>query len=55
VLKPDRPEDRRIDIRFTLTGSEKKNLENLQDDLKAMKSKTDALIKKLKQPDGHAP
>jgi flagellar motor protein MotB len=55
VLKPDRPEDRRIDIRFTLTGSEKKNLENLQDDLKAMKSKTDALIEKLKQTDGHAP
>lgn len=55
VLRPDRPEDRRIDIRFTLTGSEKKNLENLQDDLKAMKSKTDALIEKLKQTDEHAP
>lgn len=55
VLRPDRPEDRRIDIRFTLTGPEKKNLENLQDDLKAMKSKTDALIEKLKQTDGHAP
>jgi flagellar motor protein MotB len=55
ALKPDRPEDRRIDIRFTLSASEKKNLEDLQDDLKAMKSKTDALIDKLKQSDGHAP
>lgn len=55
ALKPDRPEDRRIDIRFTLSASEKKNLEDLQDDLKAMKSKTDALIYKLKQSDGHAP
>jgi flagellar motor protein MotB len=54
ALKPDRPEDRRIDIRFTLAASEKKNLEDLQGDLKAMKSKTDALIEKLKQSDGHA-
>lgn len=55
TMKPDRPEDRRIDIRFTLAASEKKNLEDLQGDLKAMKSKTDALIEKLKQADGHAP
>lgn len=54
AMKPDRPEDRRIDIRFTLAASEKKNLEDLQGDLKAMKSKTDALIEKLKQSDGHA-
>lgn len=55
TMKPDRPEDRRIDIRFTLAASEKKNLEDLQGDLKAMKSKTDALIEKLKQSDGNAP
>lgn len=55
TMKPDRPEDRRIDIRFTLAVSEKKNLEDLQGDLKAMKSKTDALIEKLKQSDGNAP
>jgi flagellar motor protein MotB len=55
ALKPDRPEDRRIDIRFNLSASEKKNLEDLHDDLKAMKSKTDTLIDKLKQSDGHAP
>jgi flagellar motor protein MotB len=54
-MKPDRPEDRRIDIRFTLAASEKKNLEDLQGDLKAMKGKTDGLIEKLKQSDGHAP
>jgi flagellar motor protein MotB len=55
AMKPDRPEDRRIDIRFTLAASEKQNLEDLQGDLKAMKSKTDALIEKLKQSDGNAP
>lgn len=55
TLKPDRPEDRRIDIRFTLAASEKKNLEDLQGDLKAMKSKTDALIEKLNQSDVNAP
>jgi flagellar motor protein MotB len=54
-MKPDRPEDRRIDIRFTLAASEKENLEDLQGNLKAMKSKTDALIEKLKQSDGYAP
>lgn len=55
TMKPDRPEDRRIDIRFTLAASEKKNLEDLQGDLKAMKGKTDALIDKLKKSDGNAP
>jgi hypothetical protein len=55
TMRPDRPEDRRIDIRFTLAASEKKHLEDLQGDLKAMKGKTDALIDKLKQSDGHAP
>ena len=55
AMKPDRPEDRRLDIRFTLAASEKKNLEDLQGNLKAMKSKTDALIKKLAQSDGNAP
>lgn len=55
TMKPDRPEDRRIDIRFTLAASEKKHLEDLQGDLKAMKGKTDALIDKLKQSDVHAP
>lgn len=54
-MKPDRPEDRRIDIRFTLAASEKKHLEDLQEDLKAMKGKTDALIDKLKKSDGNAP
>ncbi|GAA5142481.1 flagellar motor protein MotB [Prosthecobacter algae] len=55
VMKPDRPEDRRIDIRFTLAASEKKNLEDLQGDLKTMKAKTDALIEKLKLSDDNAP
>jgi flagellar motor protein MotB len=54
-MKPDRPEDRRIDIRFTLAASEKKNLEDLQGDLKTMTGKMDGLIDKLKQSDGHAP
>jgi flagellar motor protein MotB len=55
TLKPDRPEDRRIDIRFTLAASEKKQLGDLQSDLKAMKAKTDALIQKLQLSDGHEP
>jgi flagellar motor protein MotB len=55
TMKPDRPEDRRIDIRFTLAASEKKRLGDLQGDLKAMKSKTDALILKLKESDKNAP
>jgi flagellar motor protein MotB len=55
TMKPDRPEDRRIDIRFTLAASEKKRLGDLQGDLKAMKAKTDALIQKLKESDKNAP
>jgi flagellar motor protein MotB len=55
TLKPDRPEDRRIDIRFTLAASEKKQLGDLQSDLKAMKAKTDALIQKLQLSDSHEP
>jgi flagellar motor protein MotB len=55
TMKPDRPEDRRIDIRFTLAASEKKRLGDLQGDLKAMKAKTDALIQKLKASDGNGP
>lgn len=55
TLKPDRPEDRRIDIRFTLAASEKKELGDLQSDLKAMKAKTDALIQKLQLSDSHEP
>jgi flagellar motor protein MotB len=55
TLRPDRPEDRRIDIRFTLAASEKKNLEDLQGDLKAMKAKTDSLIQKLKASDKNEP
>lgn len=55
TLKPDRPEDRRIDIRFTLAASEKKRLGGLQEDLKAMETKTDALILKLRGSDKDAP
>lgn len=55
TMKPDRPEDRRIDIRFTLAAVEKKRLGDLQGDLKAMKAKTDALIQKLKESDKNAP
>ncbi|MBU6375294.1 MAG: OmpA family protein [Bdellovibrionales bacterium] len=55
TLKPDRPEDRRIDIRFTLAASEKRQLGDLQSDLKAMKAKTDALIQKLQLSDSHEP
>jgi flagellar motor protein MotB len=54
-MKADRPEDRRIDIRFTLAASEKQRLGDLQGDLKAMKAKTAALIQKLKAPDKNAP
>ena len=54
TLKPDRPEDRRIDIRFTLAASEKRKLEELQQNLKTMKVKTDTLINKLRDSD-HAP
>jgi flagellar motor protein MotB len=47
-LKNDRPEDRRIDIRFTLISSEKKDLEGLHENLKQMQNKTNSLIQKLK-------
>ena len=53
-LKSDRPEDRRIDIRFTLASSEKKSLEGLRENIQQMRTKTDELIQKLKSP-GHAP
>jgi flagellar motor protein MotB len=55
TLQPDRPEDRRIDIRFTFAASEKKNLVDLQGDLKAMKAKTDALIQKLQESETNEP
>lgn len=48
ALKDDRPEDRRIDIRFTLVSSEKQSLEGLQENMKQMRDKTDVLIQKLK-------
>ena len=47
-LKDDRPEDRRIDIRFTLVSSDKQDLEGLQENLKRMSDKTNALINSLK-------
>jgi flagellar motor protein MotB len=50
-LHDARPEDRRIDIRFTLVSSEKKELEGLNDNLEQMSEKTNTLIKKLKQTD----
>lgn len=54
TLKNDRSEDRRIDIRFTMVSSEKQNLEGLQENMKRMREKTDALIRKLKSS-GNAP
>jgi flagellar motor protein MotB len=50
-LNPDRPEDRRIDIRFTLAASEKQKFEDLQENLRSMKAKTDTLIRKLRDAD----
>jgi flagellar motor protein MotB len=47
-LKDDRLEDRRIDIRFTLMSSEKEDLIGLQENLRQMSEKTNALIHKLK-------
>ena len=47
-LKDDRPEDRRIDIRFTLVSSEKKNLETLHENLDKMQEKITAIIGKLR-------
>jgi flagellar motor protein MotB len=43
------PTDRRIDIRFTLASSEKKDLGDLKGQLEKMRSKTDELVKKLKE------
>jgi flagellar motor protein MotB len=43
------PADRRIDIRFTLASSEKKDLGELKEQLETMRSKTSLLIKKLKE------
>jgi flagellar motor protein MotB len=43
------PADRRIDIRFTLASSEKKDLGELKGQLDSMRSKTSDLIKKLKE------
>jgi flagellar motor protein MotB len=54
MLKNDRSEDRRIDIRFTLVSSEKQSLEGLRENMKEMREKTDTLVKKLKTP-SHAP
>lgn len=54
ALKNDRPEDRRIDIRFTLVSSEKQSLEGLRENMKQMREKTDVLIQKLRGP-SHAP
>lgn len=43
------PADRRIDIRFTLASSEKKDLGELKGQLDSMRVKTSDLIKKLKE------
>lgn len=40
--------DRRIDIRFTLAASEKTDLENLHSQMGQMRTKTRALIEKLR-------
>jgi flagellar motor protein MotB len=47
-LREDRPEDRRIDIRFTLVSSEKKDLEGLHNNLYRLRERTNALIQNLK-------
>lgn len=47
-MKADRPEDRRIDIRFTLISSEKQDLKKLQDSLGRLRNKTNEIIQKLK-------
>ena len=44
----DRPEDRRIDIRFTLISSEKRNLEDLHENFRELRQKTSSIIEKLK-------
>jgi flagellar motor protein MotB len=51
TLKKDRPEDRRIDIRFTLISSEKNDLEKLRRSLGQLRRKTSVLINKLKATD----
>ena len=43
------PSDRRIDIRFTIAASEKKNLESLQNKMKDIQKKTRDLISSLKE------
>ena len=48
---PGNPADRRIDIRFTLASSEKKDLSGLKEKLQQMRSKTDELIDKLEEID----
>lgn len=48
-LPDDRPEDRRIDIRFTLVSSEKQSLEGLKDKVRQVSDKTKALKGKLEK------
>jgi len=50
-LKDDRPEDRRIDIRFTLVSSEKNDLKRLQASLGKLRERTREIIHKLKATD----
>lgn len=50
-LEKDRPEDRRIDIRFTMVSSEKENLESVHQNLSQMQEETNQLIQKLKDSD----
>jgi flagellar motor protein MotB len=47
-LPDNRPEDRRIDIRFILSSSEKGDLEELRRDLEEVTKRTSALIETLK-------
>lgn len=48
-LEIGNPADRRIDIRFTLASSEKRDLGELKGQLDSMRAKTSDLIKKLKE------
>lgn len=48
TIKEDRPEDRRIDIRFTLISKEKTHLGNLHKNLKQMQTKMQKIIDQLK-------
>ena len=50
----DRPEDRRIDIRFTLISSEKRKLEDLHESLRKLRQKTSSIIEKLKVIDNES-